>query len=159
MDVHQDSIAVASGAEDHPPDVVFLGAMGTRPCDIDPLIRRLQSKRQHLVFVYEACPPQTTPVVRGVGRARSPRGEAPLPAGRCLKALGQTALRPRGAAISNAVSKNSRSRSSISVGRHRCGCANATASSAPAAHTPIRGWWPWRGNGSPAGGPSPGRDR
>jgi transposase len=55
-DVHQDSIAVASVAEDHPPDVVFLGAIGTRQCDIDHLIRKLQSKGQHLVFVYEAGP-------------------------------------------------------------------------------------------------------
>jgi transposase len=56
MDVHQDSIAVASVAEDHPPDVVFLGAIGTRQCDIDQLIRQLQSKSTHLVFVYEAGP-------------------------------------------------------------------------------------------------------
>jgi transposase len=56
MDVHKDSIAVAYVAEDHPPDVVFLGAMGTRQCDIDQLLRQLQSKRQHLVFVYEAGP-------------------------------------------------------------------------------------------------------
>jgi transposase len=56
MDVHQDSIAVAYVAEDHPPDVVFLGAIGTRQCDIDQLIRKLQSKSKHLVFVYEAGP-------------------------------------------------------------------------------------------------------
>jgi transposase len=56
MDVHKDSIAVAYVAEDHPPDVIFLGTIGTRPCDIDQLIRKLQSKSQHLVFVYEAGP-------------------------------------------------------------------------------------------------------
>ena len=56
MDVHKDSIAVAYVAEDHPPDVVFLGAIGTRQCDIDQLIRKLQSKSKHLVFVYEAGP-------------------------------------------------------------------------------------------------------
>jgi transposase len=56
MDVHQDSIAVADGAEDHPPAVVCLGAIGTRPCDIDQRIRQLPSKSQHLVFVYEAGP-------------------------------------------------------------------------------------------------------
>src|SRR5919106_3654881 len=56
MDVHQDSIAVAYVAEDHPPEVVFLGAIGTRQCDIDQLIRKLQSKSKHLVFVYEAGP-------------------------------------------------------------------------------------------------------
>jgi transposase len=56
MDVHKDAIAVASVAEDHPPAVVFLGASGTRQCDIDPLIRQLQSKSKHLVFVYEAGP-------------------------------------------------------------------------------------------------------
>jgi transposase len=56
LDVHKDSIAVAYVAKDHPPEVVFLGAMGTRQCDIDQLIRQLQSKSQHLVFVYEAGP-------------------------------------------------------------------------------------------------------
>jgi transposase len=56
MDVLQDSIAVASVAEDRPPDVVFLGAIGTRQCDLDQLIRTLQSKRKHLVFVYDAGP-------------------------------------------------------------------------------------------------------
>src|ERR671922_1070484 len=56
MDVHKDSIAVAYVAEDHPPDVIFLGTIGTRQCDIDQLIRRLQSKSSHLVFVYEAGP-------------------------------------------------------------------------------------------------------
>jgi transposase len=56
MDVHKDSIAIAYGSADHPRDVVFLGAIGTRQCDIDQLIRRLQSKSTHLVFVYEAGP-------------------------------------------------------------------------------------------------------
>jgi transposase len=56
MDVHKDSIAVAYVAEDHPPDVVFLGAIGTRQCDLDQLLRQLQSKRKHLVLVYEAGP-------------------------------------------------------------------------------------------------------
>jgi transposase len=54
--VHQDSIVVADGAENHPPEVIFLGAVGTRPCDIDPLIRTLPSKSQHLVLVYAAGP-------------------------------------------------------------------------------------------------------
>jgi transposase len=56
MDVHKDSIAVAYVADDHPPEVVFLGAIGTRQCDIAQLLRKLQSKSQHLVFVYEAGP-------------------------------------------------------------------------------------------------------
>ena len=56
MDVHKDSIAVASVAQDHHAEVVSLGNIGTRQCDIDQLIRRLQSKSPHLVFVYEAGP-------------------------------------------------------------------------------------------------------
>jgi len=56
MDVHKDSIAVAYVAQDHQAEVVSLGNIGTRPCDIDHLIRRLQSKSPHLVFVYEAGP-------------------------------------------------------------------------------------------------------
>ena len=56
MDVHKDSIAVAYVAKDHDAEVVFLGAIGSRQCDIEQLIRKLQSKSQHLVFVYEAGP-------------------------------------------------------------------------------------------------------
>jgi transposase len=36
--------------------VVSLGAIGTRQCDIDKLIRKLQAKGAPLVFVYEAGP-------------------------------------------------------------------------------------------------------
>jgi len=56
MDVHKDSIAVAYVAQAYGAAVVSLGTSGTRQCDIDQLIRRLQSKRQQLVFVYEAGP-------------------------------------------------------------------------------------------------------
>src|ERR671922_1896031 len=56
MDVHKDSIAVAYIANDHHAEVVSLGNIGTRQCDIDKLIRRLQSKSPLLVFVYEAGP-------------------------------------------------------------------------------------------------------
>jgi transposase len=56
IDVHKDSIAVASVAKEYHAEVVSLGHRGTRQCDIDQLIRRLQSKSSHLVFVYEAGP-------------------------------------------------------------------------------------------------------
>ena len=56
MDVHQETIAVAYGAKDHDAEVVSLGTWGTRQCDIDNLIRKLQSKAKHLVFVYAAGP-------------------------------------------------------------------------------------------------------
>ena len=56
LDVHKDSIAVAYAAEDRAAEVVSLGAIGTRQCDIDKLIRTLQSKGARLVFVYEAGP-------------------------------------------------------------------------------------------------------
>src|SRR6266571_1739311 len=44
LDVHKDSIAVAYAPEDRGADVVPVGAIGTRQCDIDKLIRKLQSK-------------------------------------------------------------------------------------------------------------------
>jgi transposase len=47
---------VAYVAQDHGAEVVSLGNIGTRQCDIDTLIRRLQSKSPQLVFVYEAGP-------------------------------------------------------------------------------------------------------
>ena len=56
LDVHKDSIAVAYVVQDHGAEVVSLGNIGTRQCDIDQLIRRLQSKSPHLVLVYEAGP-------------------------------------------------------------------------------------------------------
>jgi transposase len=56
MDVHKDTIAVAYVAQDHGAEVTFLGSIGTRQCDIDSLVRKLQSKAKHLVFVDEAGP-------------------------------------------------------------------------------------------------------
>jgi transposase len=56
MDVHKDSIAVAYVAQDHGAEVIYLGVIGTRQCDLDQLIRKLQSKAKHLIFVYEAGP-------------------------------------------------------------------------------------------------------
>jgi transposase len=56
LDVHKESIAVAYVAQDHGAEVVSLGTIGTRQCDLDKLIRPLHSKAKHLVFVYEAGP-------------------------------------------------------------------------------------------------------
>jgi hypothetical protein len=51
MDVPQDSIAVASGANDPDAEGVALGTSGTQPWDIAHLIRRLPSNSPPLVFV------------------------------------------------------------------------------------------------------------
>ena len=56
MDVHKETIAVASVAQDHGAAVTDVGTIGTRQCDLDTLIRQLHSKAKHLVFVYEAGP-------------------------------------------------------------------------------------------------------
>jgi methylmalonyl-CoA mutase cobalamin-binding subunit len=56
MDGHTDSIAVAYVAKDHDAEVISLGTFGTRQCDIDTLIRKLQSKTTPLVLVSEAGP-------------------------------------------------------------------------------------------------------
>jgi transposase len=56
LDVHKESLAVAYVAKDHDAEVIYLGTIGTRQCDIDHLIRKMQSKAKHLVFVYEAGP-------------------------------------------------------------------------------------------------------
>ena len=56
LDVHKDSIAVAYAPEDRGAEVVSLGSIGTRQCDVDKLIRKLQAKGATLVFVYEAGP-------------------------------------------------------------------------------------------------------
>jgi len=56
LDVHKDSITVAYASEDRHVEPVLLGSIGTRQCDIDALVRKLQSKAPQLVFVYEAGP-------------------------------------------------------------------------------------------------------
>ena len=56
MDVHQDSIAVASVAHAHGAEVTDLGTSGTRQWTIDHFIRTLQSTAKHLTFVSEAGP-------------------------------------------------------------------------------------------------------
>src|SRR5713101_4779949 len=56
MDVHKETIAVAYVAQEHGAEVTYLGTIGTRQCDIDQLIRKMQSKAQHLIFIYEAGP-------------------------------------------------------------------------------------------------------
>jgi transposase len=54
--VHQDSMAVAYVAQEHGAEVSYLGAIGRRQCDLDQLIRTMQSKAPHLIFVYEVGP-------------------------------------------------------------------------------------------------------
>src|SRR5437667_12858821 len=56
LDVHKESIAVAYAPEDRGAEVVALGTIGTRQCDIDKLIRKLQAKSAAVVFAYEAGP-------------------------------------------------------------------------------------------------------
>jgi transposase len=55
-DVHQDSMAVAYVAQDHGAEVTDLGAIGTRQCDSDQLVRKMPSKATPLIVVYEAGP-------------------------------------------------------------------------------------------------------
>ena len=56
LDVHKATISVAyaAGGTAEPPQ--FVGQIGTRPCDIDKLVRRLQARSSRLVFAYEAGP-------------------------------------------------------------------------------------------------------
>ena len=56
MDVHKESIAVAYVAKDHDAEVISLGTFGPRQGDLDPLMRKLQAKAKHLVFVSAAGP-------------------------------------------------------------------------------------------------------
>ena len=56
LDVHKESIAVVSGAQDHGAEVVSLGTIGTRQGDSAKLLRHLQAQGQPLVCVYDAGP-------------------------------------------------------------------------------------------------------
>jgi len=44
LDVHTDSITVAYAPDERGAEVVSLGSIGTRQCDLDKLIRKLQGK-------------------------------------------------------------------------------------------------------------------
>jgi len=56
LDVHKEAIAVAYVAEAPGAEVLSLGSIGTRQCDIDKLVRKLKGKASKLFFVYEAGP-------------------------------------------------------------------------------------------------------
>jgi hypothetical protein len=56
MDVHTESLAVASVARDHNAQVIDLGTIGTRHADSEHRIRHLHAKAKHLVFVSAAGP-------------------------------------------------------------------------------------------------------
>jgi transposase len=56
LEVHKDSLAVASAAQEHGAEVVTLGKSGTRQRDSAPLVRRRQSQSPQLVLVDEAGP-------------------------------------------------------------------------------------------------------
>ncbi len=56
MDVPTESSAVAYVAKEHDAEVISLGTFGTRQCDSDTLMRKLQAQATHLVCVSEAGP-------------------------------------------------------------------------------------------------------
>ena len=56
LDVHKESITVAYAPEDRGAEVVSLGMIGTRQCDIDKLLRKLEAKGATLQLAYEAGP-------------------------------------------------------------------------------------------------------
>ncbi len=69
LDVHKDSIAVAYAPEDRGAEVVSVGTIGTRQCDIDKLIRRLQAKGPR----WRSC---TRPAPAGTGCTGTSRARA-----------------------------------------------------------------------------------
>ncbi len=66
LDVHKESIAVAYAAEKRDAEVISLGTIGTRQCDIDKLIRKLQSKGYTLVSAGWS-PLRSSPTGPGIG--------------------------------------------------------------------------------------------
>jgi transposase len=56
LDVHKDTMAVAYAAEDRGTQVMALRVIGTRQCDMDTLIRKLEANGATLAFPYEAGP-------------------------------------------------------------------------------------------------------
>jgi hypothetical protein len=56
LDVHKESRAVASVAQEHHAEGISLGTIGPRQGDLDQLLRKLPSTAQPLIFVYAAGP-------------------------------------------------------------------------------------------------------
>jgi transposase len=56
LDVHKDSITVAYTSNVPNSEIVSLGTIGTRQCDIDKMTRKLLSRSSDLMFIYEAGP-------------------------------------------------------------------------------------------------------
>ena len=56
LDVHKETISVAyaAGGTTEPPQ--FVGQIGTRQCDIDKLVRRLQTRSSRLVLPAKPAP-------------------------------------------------------------------------------------------------------
>jgi transposase len=55
-DVHTDAMAVASVAPEHGAEVISLGAIGTRPCDLAQRLRPRPAQATPLLLIYEAGP-------------------------------------------------------------------------------------------------------
>jgi transposase len=56
MDVHNDSSAVASMAQEHGAEVLSLGTLGPRPCAIAQMVRKRPATAPPLILVYAAGP-------------------------------------------------------------------------------------------------------
>jgi hypothetical protein len=56
LDVHKETLAVAYVAEERGAAVLALGTIGTRPGDLDQLIRKLQAQGQPRPWVDAAGP-------------------------------------------------------------------------------------------------------
>jgi transposase len=56
LDVHKESIAPAYAPQEPGSEVIALGTIGTRQCDIDKLLKQLHLRGRHLRIVYEAGP-------------------------------------------------------------------------------------------------------
>jgi hypothetical protein len=56
LDIHKETIAGAYVAEERKAEIVFLGTIGTRQCDIDKLMRKLQAKGQEVALGLRSRP-------------------------------------------------------------------------------------------------------
>ena len=81
LDVHQESSAVAYAPEERAAEVVFLGTIGTRPCDLDTRVRplhverhtaRLRRRSRSLWVLALPRPHEATPARLGRGPCTGP---------------------------------------------------------------------------------------
>jgi hypothetical protein len=170
MEVHQESRAVASVANEDGAEVVALGSSGTRQCDLARRIRKLHAQSPHRVFVSEAGPAGMGSSAIGRNKGMSAGSWPPLcsrrrPGSRSTPTAATPSTWPAGGAqelCPRSMSPRSQPKPGVTcvapVKRPGATSRRRRIGSQPfASGRLVARWAPSPEHGRPAGGPSPSR--